>query len=68
MVAEYECAEKYILGENKHITCQADGTFSNETIECLPILCPKIPETDHGVLRREVSRVGDKNDYLCDEG
>lgn len=68
MVVEYECAEKYYLGENKFITCQADGHFSNETIICLPIVCPEIPPTDHGALRRMVAYVGDTNDYICDEG
>ena len=68
MVAEYECVEKYVLGKNKFLTCQADGSFSNEVIECLPILCPQLPATDHGVVRRLESPAGDKNDYICDEG
>ncbi|KAL5012336.1 hypothetical protein ScPMuIL_010887 [Solemya velum] len=65
--ATYDCDDGY-EGSTLVVTCQADGTWSNGTINCNRITCDAPEDKPNARLSFKSIQYGDNTTYDCDDG
>uniref|UniRef100_A0A5K3FSQ4 Sushi domain-containing protein n=1 Tax=Mesocestoides corti TaxID=53468 RepID=A0A5K3FSQ4_MESCO len=48
--------------------CQADGTWSGKTAECIPVTCPKLQQPENGFISSYLTKVNSIVAFECAEG
>ncbi|GCC29611.1 hypothetical protein chiPu_0008054 [Chiloscyllium punctatum] len=62
---EFQCEEGYLLHGTPSIACQADGKWSDETPQCVPISCGPPEDISYGFINGSSFRFGDSVNYIC---
>ncbi|XP_067839671.1 sushi, von Willebrand factor type A, EGF and pentraxin domain-containing protein 1 [Heptranchias perlo] len=62
---QVHCKDGYVLHGMASLTCQADGTWSEEPPHCVPINCGPPEDISYGFINGSSFRFGDSVKYLC---
>ena len=69
MNAPYSCVVGYeSASDQMSRSCQANRNFSDEQIACEKVLCPTVPQIEHGTPSAEKGAFGDIVICQCDPG
>lgn len=64
----YQCHSGYTMKGSKALTCQENGTWTNEEPQCVPVDCSLPPNIIHGKVSANGTTFGAVAEYTCNRG